>query len=348
MNENRFFFKKFVPIYKAQDKICIGIVGTDDYLETDFNEYNYKLLEKLLKHGIEESSIRIPLYDRLNKRNFLELSSTVVNDSKSSRSELFLEYILNKPTSDEIRIVKIKPILIFGAGAGGSTLIYLLAQFGFKNIFVIDFDIVSESDLGKIMIFDKPDIGSKKISSLKEKIKINFSIDINIIDANLSQEIEIERVINLIKPEIVVKACDPDGIFLMNLNKVCFKHKIPYISMAYSYDSLKIGPLLVPNITSCSEAISKDVMKHYGDHYKIDQFKRLFNDYLVHPSISFNINTLSSLIFKEILFFLIEEYDFCQTIGRIITFNPLSFSTNSYLVKCDEYCKICSYNGKTI
>ena len=58
-----------MPIYKAQDKICIGIVGTNDYLETDFNEYNYKLLEKLLKHGIEESSIRIPLYDRLNSHS---------------------------------------------------------------------------------------------------------------------------------------------------------------------------------------------------------------------------------------------------------------------------------------
>lgn len=346
MNENRFFFKKFVPIYKAQDRICIGIVDSNDYLEVDFNENNYKLLEELLKNGIEESDIKLPFYYELKQNNFLEISSTKINDSKSSRSELFLEYLLNKSVSNEIKIVKNKPILIFGAGAGGSTLIYLLAQFGFKNIFVIDFDNVSESDLGKILVFDKSNIGSKKISSLQEKIKINFSIDINITDANLMQESEIERVVNLIKPEIVVKACDPDGIFLMNLNKVCFKYKVPYISMAYSYDSLKMGPLLVPGITSCVEAISTDAMKYYGNHYKINYFKRLFNDYLVHPSISFNINTLSSLIFKEILFFLSEEYDYCQTIGRIVTFNPLSFSTQSYLVKCDESCQICSYEGK--
>src|SRR5690606_27587210 len=186
------------------------------------------------------------------------------------------------------------------------------------------------------------------IFSLKEKIKQNFSININIIDANLTKENEIDEVIYSIKPELIVKACDPAGIFLTNLNKVCFNYKIPYISMAYSYELLKIGPLIVPNITSCSESLSKNAVEHYGEHYKVENFEKIFNNYLFHPSISFNINILSSIIFKEILFFLIGEYNYCQTIGRIITFNPLSFSTNSYLIKCDDNCKLCFYEGKTI
>lgn len=173
----------------------------------------------------------------------------------------------------------------------------------------------------------------------------NFSIKLNVLNANLSNYDDLEKIITNIKPELIVKACDPKGLFLTNLNKICFKEQIPYIMMAYSYQSIKIGPLYVPTVTSCNEALTNYAVKMFGEHYRIEYFERMFGDYLFHPSISFNINILSSLIFKEILFFLLEEFKYCQTIGRLIVLNPLSIQTENFLIKCNDDCKIChEYN----
>ncbi len=335
--ENRFYFKKYISIYKALDKLCIGFVGNfDKYLEMDYNDTNYILIENILKNGIPISQLDQYPNNEFLEKDFIEISSYDGN----SRSELYLDYLLqNKGTNLDVK--KNKRILIFGAGAGGSTLIYLLAQFGFNNLFIVDYDNVEENDLYRVMTFDRNDIGSKKIDALKGKIYTNFEIEINIISENFVSHNDLLHIVNTVQPDFIVKACDPKGLFLTNLNKICFELKIPFISMAYSYDSIKIGPLYVPEVTSCSEALSNYAADNFGDHYRIENFERLFEQYLFHPSISFNINILASLVFKEILFFLIEEFDYCQTIGRLVVFNPLNLSTDSFLIICQDQCQIC-------
>src|SRR5690606_5943696 len=110
-----FFLKKYIPIYKAFNKICIGFVGSDNYLEIDYSKNNYNLLESLLKEGVEESYIeKTSLYSELHTKNFLEINPLML-DQYSSRSELYLEYLLNRNISKDINIVKDKTILIFGA-----------------------------------------------------------------------------------------------------------------------------------------------------------------------------------------------------------------------------------------
>lgn len=331
---NNIFFKKYISIYRALDKICIGFVGNDNYLEIENNAINYNLLEKMLRNGVSNKDLKKFPYNELNKRDFLEK----MNTSSKMRSELYLNYLLG---IDNCEDSKEKNILIFGAGAGGSSLIYLLAQFGFKNISVVDFDEVEETDLYRVMTFDISDVGKKKIDSLKKKIKQNFSININVYDANLLNKKELSDLIKNVNPDFIVKACDPKGLFLTNLNEICFRDKIPYIMMAYSYEFVKIGPTYVPSITSCNEYLSTYAENKYGEHYKIEYFERMFGEYLFHPSISFNINILSSLIFKEILFFLLGQFQYCQTIGRLIVLNPLTLETKNIFIKCKDDCRVC-------
>jgi hypothetical protein len=333
--ETKYYFKKYLTIYKALDKICIGFVGNDkSYLEIENNTENYELLEKMLINGICDIDLERFPYKELKEKGFLENADFMSN----SRSNLFLNYLSGIDNSE---IAKEKVILIFGAGAGGSTLIYLLAQFGFKNIHIVDFDNVEETDLFKVMTFDKSDINNKKIEVLKKKIAQNFSINIKIHDVNLFDKNELSDFIKSISPDFIVKACDPKGLFLTNLNEICFANKIPYIVMAYSYEFIKIGPIYVPTVTSCNEYLSNYARNTYGEHYKNEYFERMFGEYLFHPSISFNINILSSLIFKEILFFLLEQYQYCETIGRLIALNPLTLKTENVLITCNEDCKIC-------
>ncbi|WP_413998069.1 ThiF family adenylyltransferase [Flavobacterium sp. W1B] len=331
---NKFFFKKYISIYRALDKVCIGFVGNNDYLEVENNSINYKLLENMLKNGISNKDLKKFPYNELYKKGFIENANT----TSKVRSELYLNYLLSINNCEGS---KEREILIFGAGAGGSSLIYLLAQFGFKNISIVDFDDVEETDLFRVMTFDKSDVGMKKIDSLKRKIKQNFSINIKVYNENLLNKEELSNLITNINPDFIVKACDPKGLFLTNLNEICFRNKIPYIMMAYSYEFIKIGPIYVPSITSCNEYLSTYAKDKYGEHYKIEHFERMFGEYLIHPSISFNINILSSLVFKEILFFLLEQFQYCQTIGRLMVLNPLTLETKSIFIKCKDDCRIC-------
>lgn len=39
MNVAKYFIKKHTPIYKTGSKICIGYVGTKEYIEIPYNSY---------------------------------------------------------------------------------------------------------------------------------------------------------------------------------------------------------------------------------------------------------------------------------------------------------------------
>ena len=230
---------------------------------------------------------------------------------------------------------------MYGAGGAGSPLIYQLAQFGFNNISIIDFDKIEMSDVFRTMTYDKKDVANLKIEALKRKIKNNFSININIINGAYSEEHEIESIVKSVHPDFIINACDPIPSFKLRLNRVCFKHQIPYISIYYSYELLCIGPIYIPSITSCENSFNETLKKEYGEEQGYEYVENMFSEFLVHPSCSFNINILSSLAFKEILFFILGKFDFCQTIGRRVFFNPLTFHTYSKDAKCEPTCDIC-------
>lgn len=332
----KYFIKKHISIYRQDNKICIGQINSTNYFELVYDIKNITEVENILKNGVEENNINKKISKLFFKNNLLEKQDKIFHTD--SRGDLYLQYLLK---SKQLNNFKNQKILIFGAGAGGASLIYLLAQFGFCSISVVDFDIVEKTDIHKVMVYDNNMLGKKKLNALKSKIKSNFSVNINVFHEKLAKFDELNKFIKKSRPDFIVKACDPDGNFISNLNKICFEIGIPYIQMGYSYENVILGPILVPNVTSCNEHVSNSFFNFYGKEFNTEGFARLFNDYLFHPSISFNINILASLTFKEILFFLLNEYSHCQTIGRQIVFNPLNFERSNYVYNCSPKCKIC-------
>lgn len=56
MNVDKYFIKKYIPIYKTGSKICIGYVGTKEYIEVIYNTFYNKLLYEILNKYREEVS----------------------------------------------------------------------------------------------------------------------------------------------------------------------------------------------------------------------------------------------------------------------------------------------------
>ena len=334
----KYYLKRFIPIYKTANIICMGFAQkTGEYIEIAYNNDNIASIKALLESGITEENLGNPLYKLISACNFLETTYRGKND-EINRGNLFLNYL----DVENPHLLKDKRILVFGAGAGGNTLIYMLAQFGIKNIMAIDYDIVSESDIFRVSIFDKSDVGRYKVDALKDRISRNFDISISTLVDGFTEYDKLLKVVTEFNPDFIVKACDPSSIFRVNLNKICFERQIPFFMMAYSFESLNIGPLYVPCFTSCDESLNILQKKSYGEHYDFKDDKRLFSDLILHPSISFNINMLASFAFKEIIMFLSSKYEYCFSIGRLIEFNPLSLDFHSFDAICDSSCTICT------
>jgi len=320
----KYFLPKYIPIYQSDTKLCIGFVNKDNqYVEFDYSSELFSLIEYLIINGINDNDlIKEVAYTELKQKNLLitENFENIIH-----RGDLFLKYIGNQDFDES---VKNTHILIFGAGAIGSTLIYLLVQFGFKNITIVDFDKVEVSDVLKSTIFDKSHIGLMKTEALKNKIFNNFDVIIKTWEDNLVDIESIENFIKNIKPDFIVKAADPILSFRTYLNKVAYQYKIPTFHLAYSFESIKVGPLYIPDFLGCDECLNLNQQKTWGVHYAFEKDIKLFEKYQVHPSVSFNINIVSNFGLKEIIFFLTGKVEYCFPIGKILDFNPLSFYYN--------------------
>lgn len=331
-----YFLKKHLSIYKSNNKINIISPIKDVFLLFDIK--NEPLLNKLIQKGITQKELEtnkfyIDLYE-----NQLIYKQTFFNERKINRNLLFFDYC--NIDVKKFKNIKKTKILIYGIGGLGSSLTYMLAQLGFTNLIVVDFDIVEKSDIEKILIYNKDHINKKKTKALKDIIFKDFSFEIKIIEEKYANIEQISNVISENMPDLVINACDPLPTFKIDLNKVCFENKIPYLSIHYSFEYILLGPLYVPTITSCENSFNKKLKELFKESYSSSS--KMYKDYLVHPSNLMTINMASSMAIKEIIFFVLEKYDYCYSIGRKIIFNTLNFETNYYNAECKN-CSVCNH-----
>lgn len=330
--------KKYIPVYTFGPQLHIGFGGAKmGHLIVENSTENNTILGKFVTEGIPDDELGAGLGEKLKSLHFLEPKKEA---GMINRNELFLSYFSDMELTREIRETK---ILVFGAGAGGGTLIYLLAQFGFCNITVVDFDEVSQSDLYRVMTYDTSDIGSLKVDALRKRIRDNFRVDLHTDRTHSFEYEEIEQVIERHNPEFIVLACDPDLKFRANLNRYCFRNLLNYIVIAYSYEYVKIGPLYIPGFTACDADFSRMLQTETDEPMDFETYKRLFRGYLIHPSVTFNINILANFALKEIIFFLSGKYEYCFSIGRLVEFNPIVLTNRHWSITRYEDCKVCSH-----
>lgn len=310
----------YYPVIASGDTFFIGIAGSEKYVEATLNDDEITDLEHLIKFGVDENIVETnSLLSLLKNADMLYRSDQC--DYSTNRNNLFFQYLTQKDISSTVLKT---PILIMGAGAGGSTLAYSLAQFGYTNIAISDADIVEKTDVDKSFVFDLNDIGKYKVDCIAEKI--SNSLGINIRKTNMmmnSREDIVEIIINM-NPQFIVKACDPDHNFRLHLSNVCYERGIPFIHMSYFMEYINIGPLFVPQVSYCDYIINETTINKFGEKYSFKRLKKLYKEHLIHPSVSFNVNILSSLILKEMTFYLSNNHNFNQTIGSIVYLNTIT------------------------
>ncbi|MCO5268976.1 MAG: ThiF family adenylyltransferase [Brumimicrobium sp.] len=235
-------------------------------------------------------------------------------------------------------------ILVLGAGGGGGTIVYLLAQIGIYNIKCIDFDKVEISDIEKTFVYRNNNIGEFKTIALKKIINENFfNVNFSYENRHLSNDSNLEKIIIEYKPDIIINAIDPKPSHKMWLNRLCFKLKLPVFFMAYSYETIILGPFLSYRTNVCYNSYNRHVKNtshNVIDFEKIEPLKIQGN---IHPSTSFNINILGAFSLKEILLYLSGNTEKMLSHNKILFLNSMTMEANQLELLCDADCECSEY-----
>lgn len=141
-------------------------------------------------------------------------------------SELFSRNILYWGKEKQ-QILANKHVAVFGLGGVGGFCAETLARAGVGNLTIVDFDIISESNINRQSVAFHSTIGHKKTTIIEKRLKdINPSIKIKSLNDFYNDN---NILLQLNKYDYVADAIDTMRSKI-HLLKTCYENKIPVIS----------------------------------------------------------------------------------------------------------------------
>jgi molybdopterin/thiamine biosynthesis adenylyltransferase len=151
-------------------------------------------------------------------------------------------------------------ILLLGAGAIGSHVLWHLAAMGAGKITLVDFDSVEETNLNRQLLYSVEDIGQSKVNVLCASIaKFNPGTGVIPVNQRICGPADIEKFLR--GKTIVIKAIDTPEESTGWVNEVCVKHAIPFIAGGFIDDVGVVGPAYIPGKSVCHACFMSDPPK---------------------------------------------------------------------------------------
>lgn len=188
--------------------------------------------------------------------------------NKYSR-QIYHMSLYNHPLEESIKFqekICNSRIALLGTGAGGTTLGRFLSTLGFGFFRIVDFDILEESNLVTHVMLNENDIGEYKINFLEQSIKHNNSAaKVEKVNTRISKSEDIDELIK--DCDFVIQAFDkPIGQVKSWVNKACVKLNKPYASIGQTDKSGRVGNIVIPGETACSECIGTPDINIIKEH----------------------------------------------------------------------------------
>ncbi len=134
-----------------------------------------------------------------------------------------LEIIIGKQNSLTLQE---KKLIVFGVGGVGGFVCEFLVRSGITNITIVDFDVISVSNLNRQIVALSTNIGKSKVLEMEERLLlINPDLKINAIDKKLQSNLEEFR---LEEYDFIIDAID-DVNAKIDLIKYCNRNNLKLI-----------------------------------------------------------------------------------------------------------------------
>lgn len=141
-------------------------------------------------------------------------------------------------------------VLVIGLGGVGSSVVNSLVRSGIKNITLLDFDKVSESNLNRQIPYDSTDIGKYKTKALIDKMLL-IRNDINLKSLNLKIEENIN--IDFIKEFDFIFDCIDDVKAKVYLISKMILFNLNHISCLGTGNRIKPEKLIITTINNTKD-----------------------------------------------------------------------------------------------
>jgi|GEM_PF-873112 len=154
-------------------------------------------------------------------------------------------------TAERIRRTR---LLILGAGAIGSHVLWTMAAIGVGEIAIVDYDRIEESNLNRQLLYEVEDIGKFKVDVLAEKLgKFNPDVRLTVHKEKLETPEALEALVA--GSTLVIKAIDTPERATEWLNAICVKLQVPYVSGGFiDYEGI-VGPIYIPGHSLCAACL---------------------------------------------------------------------------------------------
>ena len=154
----------------------------------------------------------------------------------------YLERTIGLIGSDNLKLIEDKRIAVFGLGGVGGTALLALARTGFEHFLIVDFDVVSPSNLNRQILYFEDDLGKDKVECAKNHLlRIDKSLDVLTLKVKVNENID--KVLDEHKIDFIVDAID-DVLGKVALAKYSSSKDIPIIislGMANRLDPSKVN-----------------------------------------------------------------------------------------------------------
>lgn len=202
--------------------------------------------------------------DNLMKK-FLISRTSQINESPFDRQERISWWSQEKIGNAKVMVV--------GAGAIGNETLKNLALLGFKNIFIVDFDFVSVSNLSRTVLFRKEDVDLKKSEVAAKRTRELCLAD----DPNINWfhgDVVWELGTGIFREMDVVLGCLDNAETRFAINRQCWLAQTPWVD-AGIYELSGAVSVYIPNETPCYQcSAGKQQLLARRKRYSCDNFKK--------------------------------------------------------------------------
>lgn len=215
-------------------------------------------------------------------------------------------------------------VAIVGVGGLGSNVAMMLVQAGVLHIKLIDFDVVQLSNLPRTPLYKTEDIGKSKVeAAMSRLLQINSDLDIKVKNEKFSYDMNFSFFDDI---DLIIDGLDSfEARF--DLNKFCFRKKIPYIFAGVQGTSANITTFLYNDNSPCLACI----------------YPKINDEELPNPA---EVGVHIAMVIIAASIEVMEVFSIAlgkKTLnGSILFFDSQGYTSDTIPVRKNKQCPICS------
>lgn len=164
-------------------------------------------------------------------------------------------------------------VMVVGAGAIGNETLKNLALLGIGYIFIVDFDVISTSNLSRTVLFRRSDVGKKKAEIAAERVKeLAFSdkLKVDWFHGDLVWELGT----GIYQEMDIVLGCLDNVETRMAVNRHCWLTNTPWIDAGMKELGMRVEFYDPPNLPCYQCNLTREQVENSQNRYSCDFFKK--------------------------------------------------------------------------